>query len=76
MNEIAKLYFTLSGKTYRIKVFETSIALERQAPIYGENASYRRGDIFDETTSTWNMDTIMPLVAVYEQDTKRLSTKS
>lgn len=75
MDEIAVLYFTLSGKTYRIKVFETSIMLERQAPTHGENASYRRGDIFDDATSTWNMDAIIPLVAVYEQDRKQSNTK-
>lgn len=68
MNEIAKLYISRDGKTYRLKVFTRSISIERQPN--GENVLVDRpAGIYKAETEAWGFEVIEELITRYEAGT-------
>ena len=67
MDEIAKLYITDSGHSYRIKVFDHAIGIECQQP-HGDNRFYDRTEPHIYDGHSWNLEAIGSLIAEYERD--------
>lgn len=68
-DEIAKLYIAHDGSTYRVKVFEFAIGIERQPN--GENILLPRtkhsefGELYDSNRGTWDYATLGRLLEGY-----------
>lgn len=68
MDEIAKLYISRDGKTYRLKVFTQSVGIERQPQ--GENILIARPvAIYNSDTGIWGFEAIGELITRYEAGT-------
>lgn len=65
MDEIAKLYVRVDGSVYRIKVFETTVGVERQPN--GDNKFYSRyeTEIYDDATGVWDYKSIGNVINIY-----------
>lgn len=62
----AVLYFRRAGESYRVKVFDLTIWIERQP--HGDNLPYERADhpVFDG--QAWDFDALAALVDIYRAD--------
>jgi thymidylate kinase len=71
VDELAKLYVSRNGKTYRLKVFAQMVGIERQPD--GENVlldrSTRSTALYNAGTQAWNYEAIGELIARYEVGT-------
>ena len=68
----ARLYFKVSGKTYRIKVFEETIGFERQPD--GHNHFFDRqvdpiaAALYDTASEHWDLEALAHLIIRYENE--------
>jgi hypothetical protein len=67
MDELAKLYFKLDGLTYRVKVFDNTLWIERQPG--GDNLAFERSQwpIWNAETNVWDLGELTRLVGAYKR---------
>jgi hypothetical protein len=66
MDELTKLYLRVRGQLYRIKVFETTVGIERQPG--GQNHIISRDDypVYDEAIMAWDYEVLTRLIENYQ----------